>query len=220
MEISNTDLIKIAILDDHKIVREGIKAIFISENNYKLIIEAGTIEELQEKMSIETPDILLLDVNLNNQLGNDLIEDLLKKNEGLKILMLSSRYEKNIILDAVNKGAFGYLNKDTSKVELLKAINSIYDGVPYFGNNISHIIYQSYFDKISGKEEESKNISNREKEVILLIAEGLTTKEIADKLCISPRTVESHKKNIQEKFNVRTTIEILSYAIKHNIIQL
>lgn len=220
MEETSTNVINIAILDDHKIVREGIKAIFIGSENYKLVIEAGTYEELLEQMNKEVPDILLLDINLPNKLGTELIEEIAEKYKDLKILMLSSRFEKEIICDAVNKGAYGFLNKDTSREELLRAIDSIFEGTPYFGRNISHIIYQSYYDKMKGIDEKNKNISDREKEIIELIAKGLCTKEIAEMLFISPRTVESHKKNIQEKFQVRNTIEMLSYAIKHNIIQL
>lgn len=213
---------KIAILDDHKIVRDGLKAIILSSDNLCVCLEAGRAKDLLANIEEAEPDVLLLDLNLPDTNGNEIIEELLQKLPVLKIIILSSEYNKELIGDAIKKGASGYLNKDTSADELLNAINLIVNGEPYFGKNLTQIIYSSYKEQLVNPsiDEEKKIASEREIEIIELLSKGLSTKEIADTMCISPRTVESHKKNLIEKFEVKNTLELVCFAIKKNIIQL
>ncbi len=213
---------RIAILDDHKLVRDGIKAIILGSNNCTVCLEAGRAKELLANIEDANPDVLLLDLNLPDANGNEIIEELLQKVPNLRIMVLSSEYNKALISDAIKKGAIGYLNKDTSADELLNAINLIVNGEPYFGRNLSQIIYSSYKEQLLSPsvDDDKKLTSEREKEIIEYLSKGLSTKEIADTMCISARTVESHKKNMMDKFEVKNTLELVCFAIKKNIIQL
>lgn len=213
---------KVAILDDHKIVRDGLKAIILGSENLQVCLEAGRAKDLLDNIEEAQPDVLLLDLNLPDMNGNEIIEELLKKLPVLRIMVLSSEYNKELINDAIKRGASGYLNKDTSADELLNAIDLLLKGEPYFGRNLSHIIYSSYKEQLlhPNADEDKKMASEREIEIIEYLSKGLSTKEIAEIMCISARTVESHKKNLMEKFDVKNTLELVCFAIKKNIIQL
>lgn len=175
--------IKVAILDDHKIVRDGLKAIIFGNDNYRIIIEAGSAKELKELMTEDNiPEILLLDINLPDAYGLDLIPSLKINYPSLKVLVLSSNYSEEILTESIQAGALGYLNKDSSGSELLQ-------------------------------------ISSKEKEIISMLSIGMTSKDIADKLCLSHRTVETHKRKIMEKLNVKNTVELISFAYKNGLIQ-
>lgn len=213
---------KVAILDDHKIVRDGLRAIILGSDNLQVCLEAGRAKDLLDNIEEAQPDVLLLDLNLPDTNGNEIIEELLQKLPSLRIMVLSSEYNKELINDAIKRGASGYLNKDTSADELINAIDLLLKGEPYFGRNLSHIIYSSYKEQLlnPNADEDKKMASEREIEIIEYLSKGLSTKEIAETMCISARTVESHKKNLMEKFDVKNTLELVCFAIKKNIIQL
>lgn len=211
----------ITIVDDHRIVRDGIRAMIKGSPDLEVVYEASSGSELKLIPKNIHPDIVLLDIGLPDISGIDLIE-YIKEELKCRILILTAEMQEDIICKSLEKGADGFMNKDTSEEELLFAITTILNGEPYFGRNLSAIIYRSYHKKIN----ELNTIHNmpvlteREREIIRALSEGMSFKEIGNKLFISPRTVENHKNNILEKLELRNTIDLVKYAIKHKIIVL
>lgn len=210
---------KIAIVDDHRIVRDGIRAMLTGSTEFELVYEASNGSEMKMIPKSIVPDIVLLDIGLPDISGLELIA-FIRETAGSKILILTAEMEENLICEAVEKGADGFLHKDASGEELISAMNIISGGEPYFGQNLSSIVYRSFKRKIKDLNSihNMPALTERELEIIRELGEGLSFKEIGHKLFISPRTVENHKNNILEKLELKNTIELVKYAIKHKII--
>jgi DNA-binding NarL/FixJ family response regulator len=216
------DTIKIVIVDDHQIIRDGISAMFLSSKIIKVIGEAADYDDLMRILEKQNPDVIILDIALPGKSGVEITKELNEKNDDIKILILSGNANEENIIDSIKAGARGFLPKNTSKEEFIEAITMVHNNEEYFGANLSKIIYKSYVHQVqtnTGNEPETI-LSGREIEIIKLLSDGLSGKEIGDKLFISPRTVESHKSNILEKLNLRNSAEIIKYAIKQGIIKL
>lgn len=213
--------IKIAIVDDHKIVRDGIRALLLGQSEFTLSYEASSGENLKETIGDASPDLVLLDIELPDISGLDLI-GFFKLKCNCKVLMLTAEMDEEIVCKAVDNGADGFLNKDVSGDELLIAMRTIMDGEPYFGQSLSFMIYRSYKRKIKELKEihAMPVITEREKEIIQCLSDGLSFKEIGEQLFISPRTVENHKNNLLQKLGLKNIIELVKYAIRHKIVEL
>ncbi len=217
------DLIKVVLIDDHQIVRDGIKALLHDEPGIEIVAEAKCGENLLELIDENRPGVILMDISLPGKSGIELCKDLIQRNTQAKVLILSMYLNEDFILNAIKAGAKGYLPKNTSKPELINAIKTINEGEEYFSESVSEIILKSYMKNIKQKEEKNNmldTLSKREIEILKLFAEGLTNKEIADQLCISIRTVESHKTHIMQKLHIKSTVDLIKYAIKNKIIDI
>lgn len=217
------DRIKIIIVDDHQIVRDGIKAMLANDASISIVAEASCGQTLEKSIVQESPDVVLMDISLPGKSGIELCKDLLKSHEHIKILILSMYMSEEFILSAIEAGAKGYLPKNTSKSELISAIHALYNGDDYYSDEVSNIILKSYVNNIKQKQasqEIAETLSKREIEILKMFAEGLTNQEIAEGLFISIRTVESHKNHIMQKLNIRTTVDLIKYAIRNNIVAL
>ncbi|NTW31372.1 MAG: response regulator transcription factor [Bacteroidetes bacterium] len=217
--------IKLALVDDHKIVRDGIASLLMYEDKVEVVAEASNAEELLEILKNMEIDIIILDIFLPKPVGIELTKIIVKQFPKTKVIILSGNIEEDIVSGAFNAGADGYLPKDTEKEELLEAIYSVHDfNEQYLSNSIKNNLSASFIKKAKygDKYSQSKLASLTEKEIniIKLFSEGLSYKEIANKLEISTRTVEAHKNNILEKLELRTIIDIVKYAIKNKIIEL
>jgi len=214
--------IKLLIADDHKIVRDGVKAILIGHNTIRIVAEAASGNELLALIQITEFDVLLLDLSFPDYSGLDLIKPILDKKPNSKILILTAVFDEETICETIAKGASGFLHKDASGEELISAIEAIYAGEAYYGQRISEVIFKSYSKRVkeSPPTGERNMLSARELEIIRLLGQGLSFKGVAAILSISPRTVENHKNNILEKLELNNTIELLKYAIRNKIIQL
>lgn len=214
--------IKIVTIDDHKVVRDGIRAMLIGNKEIKVIADTDNENQLMDIMNKELPNVLLVDIALVGLSGIELTKKLTAKFPTVKILILTANNQEKTIIEAIQAGAHGFLHKDTSKHELITAIKLVNSGEGYFGENLSKIIQNSYIKKLKEKNNNEPEIvlSEREIEIIRLIGEGISYKEIADKLNISPRTVETHKSNMLTKLNLNNTIELVKFAIKEGIIVL
>lgn len=213
--------IKVAIVDDHRIIRDGIKAILAGNPEIELIFEAASGAELKAIADNIRPNLVLLDIGLPDASGIELIP-FVKEKLNSRVMILTAEMEEDIICNAVEKGADGFMNKDCSGDELLTAIQTIMDGEAYFGRNLSSIVYRSFKKKINDLNN-AHNIpvlTDRERQIIQELSDGMSFKEVGNKLFISPRTVENHKNNILEKLELKNTIELVKYAIKHKIIVL
>jgi DNA-binding NarL/FixJ family response regulator len=216
------DSVSIYLVDDHKIVRDGIKSLLIGNKCIRVAGEANNGKELLSLLERELPDIVVLDLALPDIHGIELTKTITEQYPSVKILILTAEINENVILETIKNGACGFLNKDISSDEFIDALLLVSDGECYFGQRVSGIIYKSYIKKVQNPlgNELTKSLSEREKEIICLLSEGLSFKETGDKLCLSPRTVENHKTRILEKLDLKNTIELVKYAIKHELISL
>lgn len=208
--------IKIIIADDHQLFRNGVKALLANQNEkFQVIAEAGSLEKLKEELNKNPADLLLLDISLPDGNGLNMLEELKQDYIDLKIIMLTMHDEAQYVMQSIKKGADGYLLKDSEERELLEAINSVIIGKKYFKDKVSELILEN----IATDSKKSKDIlSQREKEIVQLVAKGLTTKEIADQLFVSIRTVETHRGKIMKKLKVSNSAEMISMALKHKLI--
>jgi DNA-binding NarL/FixJ family response regulator len=213
-------MIKIALVDDHKILRDGIKLSLMGNTSVSLVFEAGTASAFLENYKNFNADVFVLDMNLPDIEGDELCAKLISDNADSKILILSGLIDEASLLRAVKAGAKGYLSKDAGNDELVEAITSVYNNEEYFGGKISKLLFKS-FSKLNGENSSHQNsLSERETEVLKLFADGLTYKEIGEKLFISPRTVETHKNSIMSKLGLKTLADLIKYAIKNGVIKI
>ena len=216
--------IKILVVDDHAIVRDGIVSMIQSQQDLQIIGEADSGEtaiELLEKLS---PDVILMDIMMTGINGIETTARIREHYQKPKIIILSMEVTQGLISDAIQAGAQAYIPKDSKKDELIEAIRNVNQGQQYFSPKISEVVFKGFYDQtVSGKggdEEERIKITKREIEVLKLIASGMSNREIADSLFISIRTVDAHRNHIMQKLKLKTTAELVKYAIKHKIIEL
>lgn len=215
-------MIKLAIVDDHKILRDGIKISLLGNEDIVLVLECASSENLIQQYKKYNPDVFVLDMNLPGIEGDELTKLLIEDNPQSKIIILSALTDEDSVMKAIKAGAKGYLSKDAGTEELFTAIKSVYNGEEYFGGQISKIVFKSY-TKLFNPDKQSTTspiLSDRETEILKCFADGLTYKETADKLFISPRTVETHKNSIMTKLGLKTLADLIKWAIKNNIIQI
>ena len=214
-------MINVVLVDDHALFRLGVKsAITSGYSDICIVGEAECGADLFPLLETVTPDILLLDVVLPDMSGIEIAQRVRKEYPNLKILVISAENTTDAVQAMIDIGIEGFISKRHGGVdEIVKAICSIMDGFEYFGSDISAIIYKIYVSK-KQTAEIALEFTEREKEIILLCRDGLLSKQIAERLNISPRTVDNHKNNIFHKLGINSTIEMVQYALKNGIIRL
>ena len=216
--------ISLILVDDHQLVRTGIANLLAGEPGFEISGEAADAKELFDLLKQSQPDIAILDIALPGMSGIEITKKLHNNYPGIRILILSMHTSEEFIFNAINSGARGYLPKNTSRKELIEAIYAIHRGEEYFAESISNVILKSYIKKAKSDTPDSESkeslLSKREIEVLRLFAEGSTNQEIADKLFISIRTVESHKNHIMARLELKTTVDLVKFAIRNNIVLL
>jgi len=212
--------IQIVLVDDHQMFRDGVKAVLSDESNINIVGEVGNGNDLYKLLETETVDIIITDISMPEISGIEITKYVSDKFADIKILILSMHSNEEFITKALSSGANGYLPKDTSMSELLDAINTIYKGDNYYNKTISDTILKSVINKSKTNSGNNKTLTNREKEIVSLVVDGLTNKEIADKLCISIRTVDSHKNNVMQKLQLKSSVELVKFAIKNKIVDI
>lgn len=222
--ILEMEKIRLILVDDHQLVRTGIANLLAGETGFEIIGEAADAKDLFELLKKSQPDITILDIALPGLSGIEITKKLHNDYPGIRILILSMHTSEEFIFNAINSGARGYLPKNTSRKELIEAIYAIHRGEEFFAESISNVILKSYIKKAKSDSIEDENneslLSKREIEVLKLFAEGMTNQEIADKLFISIRTVESHKNHIMARLELKTTVDLVKFAIRNNIVLL
>lgn len=214
--------INIMLADDHDIVRDGVKAIISGTIDLHVIAEASSAAEVLDTLETTFPDVLVLDISLPDKSGIEALPLILKMRPKLPVLILSMHNNEEYIISAIKAGAKGYLPKNIPARELTDAIRRLHDGEEYFGEAISEVLRKALMRKLEKEEKPESSaeaLSQREKEVLQLYCEGFTNQEIADKLFISIRTVETHKTHIMQKLELRTTVDLVKYAIRNKIIE-
>lgn len=218
------DKMKIILVDDHQIVRDGIKSLLSDSPSIEIIGEAQTAYEFFNLIKNQIPDIVLLDISLPTMSGIEVSKILSSDYPKVKKLILSMYTSEDFIFNALKAGINGYLPKNTTRGELLRAIHEIYNGDEYFSKSISDTILKSYVKsaKYGNNVSDDKlgNLTKREQEILLYVVEGMNNPSIAEKLSISIRTVETHKTSIMRKLDLNSTVDLVKFAIKNNIIEL
>ncbi|MBU2888048.1 response regulator transcription factor [Gilvimarinus agarilyticus] len=214
--------INILVVDDHSLVREGIITMLSIYEDFNIIGDAESGEQALEKIAEEKPDVMLLDINMPGMNGIETAKKVLADYEGIRIIILSMEVTQDHISEAIKAGVAGYLAKDTKKEVLAEAIRKVMEGEQYFGDKISEVIFKGFYKQSKGEQvaKENKDLSKREVEVLRQIASGLSNREIADKLFISIRTVDAHRNHIMQKLSMKSTAQLVKYAIKEKIIDL
>ncbi|WP_462318910.1 response regulator [Marinilabilia sp.] len=209
--------IKILLADDHKILRDGLRNVIEKHVTMEVVGEATNGREaikLCEKMN---PDVVIMDVAMKELNGVEATRQITQTNPDTKIIGLSMHSNKQFILGMFKAGAYGYLLKDSDSEELIKAIQTVVANKKYISYDISGTILQ---ELISPGQEIEIELSNREKEILQLIAEGKSSKEIGDLLFLSSKTVDAHRKNIMDKLQLFTIPDLTKYAIKTGLTSL
>jgi two-component system, NarL family, response regulator NreC len=216
---------EIGICDDHKIVRDGVRLMFHCNPDYKVVFEADHVVQLLDKLKAKTIDLLILDLNLPGASGLDIIETLRTQYPDMRILVLSANYDEYSILTAIDRGVHGYISKDADSHEFIQAVDAVVSGDEFFGDTVSRIVYYSFLQStksgsLSNDSATPDFISEREKEVLKCFAEGMSYKQVADLLNISPRTVETHRTHIMNKLGIENLAQLVKYAIRNGIVSL
>ncbi|MBN8652737.1 MAG: response regulator transcription factor [Cytophagales bacterium] len=200
----------IFIVDDHYLVIEGIRSLLQNEKNIEWMGHAMNAASCLDYLKRHQPNVILMDVNLPDKSGTELCKEVKKLYPSLLIVGLSTFNQQAVVRNMMDNGASGYVLKNATKEELLEAIELVVSGETYFSEEVMH--------SLNEPQPQQPVITRREKEVLQLIAEGLTNTEIADKLFISVPTVNTHRKSIIEKFEVKNTASLIGKAIKTGII--
>lgn len=216
--------IKVILVDDHQIVRDGIRSLLSDCIDITVIGEAKNAYDFFEIIKKNSPDVVLLDISLPSMSGIEVSKILAAEYPQIKILMLSMYTSEEFIFNALKSGIHGYLPKNTTKKELVLAINEVYKGHEYFSKSISDTILKSYVNSAkygnSVSDNKLENLTNREREILHYIIQGMSNPNIAKKLNISIRTVETHKTSIMKKLELNNTVDLIKFAIKNNLIEL
>lgn len=205
-------MIDVLIVEDHPVVIEGLKKLLLDTGLAKLCVTASTGKECTTYLKNFSPDIVLLDINLPDINGIDLCKTLKTDYPDIKILAISSFGQRSYILRMMENGALGYVLKNSSEDEIIAAIRDVVAGQKHIGFEVNEILYPSK------KTDDSPLLTRREAEVLKMIADGFTNQEIADKIFVSPLTVDSHRKNLIMKLNARNTAELIKIAFCKGLI--
>jgi len=212
--------ISILIADDHDIIREGIKNILHDSFSYEVVGEAADGEEVLIKVKKLKPDILLLDISMPKISGLEVIKQVHYISPKTRILIITVHKASTYIRKALKAGAKGYLHKENAGEDLLPALGKIVRGEIYLSSTVSSYLV----DKVIANEPEQlvkeSLLTSREEEVLRLVVEGKTAKQIAEVLFISPRTVENYKNTLLKKLNLSRTSDLIKYAIKHKLVDI
>ncbi|MBX7150245.1 response regulator transcription factor [bacterium] len=215
--------ITILLADDHPIVRSGLRSLLSSQPEFEIIGEAENGEEAIEAIKRLKPAIALLDISMPKLSGTEAAKIISQKYSHTKVIILTMIEEEAYIGKVIEAGAYAYLLKDSGNDEIIKAIHRVVQGEKYFSQSAYDLIGRQFSKKnIKSKDVENDNVINtltaREKEILGLIAEGLNSQQIAKKLFLSPRTIETHRSNLMHKLRIHTATGLVRFAIENKIV--
>lgn len=211
--------IKVLIVDDHTLVRDGIRALLALVSDVKVVGEAANGREALEQVEKLTPDIVLMDLAMPIMNGLEATRRIRKKFPGTKVLVLTQYEDREYIIPTIEAGARGFVSKMAAFSELATAIQALCRGGSFLSPMAAAAVVEEFQSK-AGEEDMDPyhHLTDREREMLKLIAEGYTAKEIADLLMLSVRTVETHKSNLMKKLNIRNKADLIKFAIRRGII--
>jgi DNA-binding NarL/FixJ family response regulator len=209
---------RVLLADDHPILRQGLVGILNASGEVEVVAEAGDGNEAVEKAIATRPDIVVLDISMPRLNGLEAARRIHKALPGTRVLVLTMHEDEEYVLKMVRAGVSGYLVKDGAASELVAAVRALRAGKGYFGPQASKALSDVYREARPLPEDPYGRLTDREREVFQLLIEGGTNAQVADILCISPKTVDNHRTHLMEKLGVHNTAELLRYAAKHGLL--
>lgn len=210
--------IRVLLADDHDIVRFGISSVLQTAEDIEIVAEAASGAQTIERYKQVQPDVSIIDITMPHMSGIETSEKILEYDPDAKILILTMHMNENYLNQVLRIGALGYLLKNSAKKELLEGVRKVAERKNVFSESVSRLMTESYINQTRSnqvEQEQSVNVTAREQEILKLIAEGMTSQEIANKLYISVRTVDTHRANLMQKLKLKNTAALVRYAFKH-----
>jgi two-component system nitrate/nitrite response regulator NarL len=209
--------IRVAVIDDHTIVRAGLRMVLEADPDFEIAGEAGTAAAALDLVRREHPDVALIDINLPDESGLRVAAALRTTEPSVRVLILSVHDDPEIVRESVRLGAHGYVRKDTTPADLRAAIRAVHNGDAYFSPSVARTLAEALRAQ-TGTAEGLERLTEREKEVLARVARGLSNKEIAAELGISVRTVESHRDSLMRKTGLRNAAALIRYALESGLV--
>jgi DNA-binding NarL/FixJ family response regulator len=212
--------IRILLADDHGVVRKGLRFLLERQPGMEVIGEAADGREAVRIAEVEMPDVVIMDIAMPLLNGIEATAQILKRTPKTAVIILSMHSDEDYLLSALNAGVKGYLLKESAEVDLARAIQSVVKGTPFFSADIAHAMLEDYMRFLQQRnlQDSYELLTEREKEVLQLLAEGKSNKEVATILDISVYTVDTHRMHLMQKLNLHNTAEIVLYAVRKKII--
>lgn len=212
--------VKIILADDHAIVRDGIKASLNIEKSFSIVGEAANGFEAVELVKKLKPDVAVIDITMPVMNGIEAVKKINSLDTDTKCMILSMHDKEEYVMEAVSAGALGYLLKDTERDELIKAIKAVAKGEKYFSTPVSSILVSGFLQYVKGGggATEESGLTKRERNILKLIVDGKSNREIAEDLDISIRTIETHRQNIMKKLKVKNAVEMVKLAMEQKLV--
>lgn len=215
-------MIRVVVVDDHTLMRQGLVGLLDDAPDIEVVGQAGDVPSARKKIEDTEPDVVLMDVGLPGVSGLELTAELTQANPELRVLMVTMHDRDDYLFQALRAGAAGYVLKGSDVQELLTAVRSVAAGETYVSPSLTGKLVADYLSRSegSGEGEALGGLTAREREVLVLIADGMTTAEIAERLFLSPHTVQTHRDHIMTKLDLHSRVELTKYAIRKGLIQL
>jgi two-component system response regulator NreC len=212
--------IKILLADDHVVMRRGIRALLERRADFQVVAEAGDGREAVQLTELHSPHVVVADIAMPNLNGIEAARQIAQKSPQTAIVILSMHSDESYVLRALKAGARGYLLKDSPESDLINAILAVHEGKAFFSPAISKMLVEDYMRQLQqrGAEDSYELLTSREREVLQLLAEGKSNKDVAAMLNLSLHTVETHRSNILQKLNLHGTPELILYSIRKGVI--
>jgi len=212
--------LRVLLADDHGVVRKGLRFLLESEPDLEVVGEAADGRQAVDMTSELHPDIVVMDIAMPRLNGIDATSQIVKQHPDVGVIMLSMYSDEEYLVRTLTAGAKGYLLKDSAETDLVSAVHSVRDGKPFFSPAITKTLLDDYVRRLQqrGLSDTYELLSDREREVLQLLAEGKTNKEVATLFNLSTHTVETHRTHIMQKLNLHNTAEIVLYAVRKKII--
>jgi DNA-binding NarL/FixJ family response regulator len=213
---------KILLADDHKVLRSGLRRILEEQPDLEVVGEAGDGREAVDLASSLQPDIVVMDIAMPQMNGMEATRQIVLRNPRINVLILSMYSDENYIVQVLRAGARGYLLKDSAEDDLINAVRSVNSGQPFFSPRIAKLLVGDSMQRLRDEaaSDTYELLTPREREVLQLIAEGKSNKEVATALFVSPTTIETHRARIMDKLDLHSTAEIVLYAVRKGIVQM
>ncbi|HLW75718.1 MAG TPA: response regulator transcription factor [Bryobacteraceae bacterium] len=217
---SSTKPIRILLADDHTVMRSGLRLLLERQPNLHVVAEAADGREAVDMAAEEKPDVVVMDIAMPHLNGVEAARQIALKNPDTAIVILSMHSDESYVIRSLKAGARAYLLKDSAEADLIAAIAAITEGKSYFSPAVSRLLKEDYMHRLAeaGEEDTFELLTTREREVLQLVAEGKSNKEVANLLNLSLYTVETHRTHILQKLNLHSVPELILYAVRKGII--
>lgn len=214
-------MIRILLADDHAVMRSGLRSLLQQQGDFEVVGEAGDGREAVALAESLTPDVVVMDLTMPNLNGTEASRQITEKRPSTAVVVLTMHSDEAYVLRALKAGARGYLLKESAEADLIAAIRAVREGKAYFSPAVSQVLVRDYMRQLRDKniEDSYDLLTSREREILQLIAEGKSNKDVANLLNLSVYTVDTHRSNIMEKLGLHTVPELILYAVRKGVIR-